>query len=122
MQSCDGCSNGFKDSELVMPFPDGDQFCYCPTCLIKATDSGPIDCLQEEHTCPFFPHGIFLQTTNGYQCDHCKDLPHSIIELHQGWTNQYSRFGAGIPTTIRQCTNCRRYDGPWVSAEWVGDI
>lgn len=46
-ESCDGCYDGFKSELLTMKFPDGDQFCYCPTCFPKQKDRGKPDFVRD---------------------------------------------------------------------------
>lgn len=60
---------------------------------------------------------------NQYNCEHClaAGTPHNIINIPGPPTNSRSTWGPGFPTTMRQCTNCKRQDGPWISANLVGD-
>ena len=59
---------------------------------------------------------------NKYWCSHCKQdgIEHEVVNIPGPSTNQHSSWGAGLPTTMRQCTTCKREDGPWVSAALVG--
>ena len=59
---------------------------------------------------------------NTYDCKHCKDagIKHKVISQFDGHTDKYSCWGEGIPTTIRICTTCKRWDGGWVSSDIVG--
>jgi len=56
------------------------------------------------------------------KCDDCEksNSDHEIISVPHGCTDKYSSWGEGIPTTRRECTNCKRWDGPWVSSNIVG--
>jgi hypothetical protein len=55
-----------------------------------------------------------------YECVDCKKIgkPHNIIvkpgPLAPGNEVSYK----DDPTTIRICTGCGKYDGPWVPAPW----
>jgi hypothetical protein len=59
---------------------------------------------------------------NVYECVNCRDegKVHEVRDVRHGETDRFSLWGAGFPTTIRQCAGCQRADGPWVSAELVG--
>jgi hypothetical protein len=59
---------------------------------------------------------------NEYDCKHCKEagIEHTIRDVPHGVTDKHSDWGEGIPTTRRECSHCKRWDGPWVSAEIVG--
>ena len=60
---------------------------------------------------------------NEYECLDCKEagLDHEVkTGVPHGCTDQYSCWGAGIPTTRNECMTCHRWDGPWVSADLVG--
>ena len=60
--------------------------------------------------------------SNEYDCHHCKEegIEHEVISQPDGHTDKRSCWGEGIPTTIRICTACKRWDGGWVSADIVG--
>jgi hypothetical protein len=60
---------------------------------------------------------------NTYHCKDCHEhgIEHKIIDIAGPYTDQYSCWGKGIPTTMRRCTACNREDGPWVSTAIVGD-
>lgn len=59
---------------------------------------------------------------NEYDCVFCKaaGVEHSVIDVPHGQTDNSSCWGAGLPTTRRECTACHRWDGPWVSTDIVG--
>jgi hypothetical protein len=60
---------------------------------------------------------------NTYDCAACKEaeIPHEVAEgIPHGVTDRWSHWGAGLPTTRRECMTCHRWDGPWVSADIVG--
>lgn len=60
---------------------------------------------------------------NEYDCKYCKDagIAHTVNRhVPHGRTDSNSCWGRGIPTTIRQCSACGRWDGPWVDADIVG--
>lgn len=59
---------------------------------------------------------------NEYYCADCrrKGIDHSVVSVPHGATDQSSCWGAGIPTTRRECTGCKCWDGPWVSSDLVG--
>jgi hypothetical protein len=59
---------------------------------------------------------------NVYDCAYCKDagIDHTVNHVPYGATDIHSTWGAGIATTVRQCSHCKRIDGPWVSADLVG--
>jgi len=59
---------------------------------------------------------------NIYDCDDCKKLgiEHEIQSYNHGATDNKSCWGGGVPTTIRVCSNCGKWDGPWVSSSIVG--
>jgi hypothetical protein len=118
-ESCDGCCNGFKPAQLTMKFPDGDQLCYCPTCYSKATDNGIPDYWKEPHMVELPPKGDFTLKThrlgydtsllNEYDCQLC--LENGVEHIVK------TDIPHGFGTTIRKCTGCTRWDGPWVSAD-----
>jgi len=57
-----------------------------------------------------------------YECQDCKQLgiEHQVVMVPGPPTDKRSDWGANVPTTMRECTACRRQDGPWVSSEIVG--
>lgn len=57
-----------------------------------------------------------------YDCDDCKKkgIPHEIKSHYEGVTGQHGPWPPDLPTTVRICTACGKYDGPWVSADLVG--
>ncbi len=72
---------------------------------------------------------------NTYYCDHCHKLEgpesqlrlflemfplHRVVHKPKGETDNTSQWGHGVPCTIRVCTRCGRWDGPWVSSDLVG--
>jgi|GEM_PF-3657147 len=59
---------------------------------------------------------------NEYECDFCdqSDADHEVVSVPHGITDRRSTWGEGVPTTRRECTRCKRWDGPWVSADIVG--
>lgn len=59
---------------------------------------------------------------NEYICSHCSSLEyeHKIVYVPGPSTDSKSCWGAGIPTTYRQCNHCLYKDGPWVSSDIVG--
>jgi hypothetical protein len=71
----------------------------------------------------FIMRGYGPGEINTYDCKDCKaaDKPHTVDSQPYGVTSASSCWGVGIPTTIRVCSACGRADGPWVSADIVGD-
>lgn len=59
---------------------------------------------------------------NEYDCKHCKEagITHIVRNVPHGYTDRSSDWGAGVPTTRRECSHCKRWDGPWVSSAIVG--
>ena len=59
---------------------------------------------------------------NLYDCQHCKEdgREHEVVEVPGEPTTEASHWGPGIPSHWRECTGCKRRDGPWVSAQHVG--
>lgn len=57
---------------------------------------------------------------NDYECIDCIRIEHEVIQINHDVTDKSSCWGAGIPTTRRECTNCKKWDGPWVSVDIVG--
>ncbi len=59
---------------------------------------------------------------NEYECADCRDagIQHEVKNVPGPPTTRTSTWGAGIPTTYRECSGCGRKDGPWVSAGIVG--
>jgi hypothetical protein len=59
---------------------------------------------------------------NQYDCKHCLEagVEHTVSNVPHDTTDRSSCWGPGIPTTRRECSNCKRWDGPWVSAAIVG--
>lgn len=129
LESCDSCGNGFKPSDLIMKYPEGDQLCYCPNCFPKQKDSGVPDFFLEKHTVEIEPRkaqvnkGLFMmrgytpELINTYNCNDCSGYSHEVIHVPTSFTNRISHCGPSFSTTIRQCTRCKRWDGPWVSAD-----
>jgi len=66
--------------------------------------------------------------TNEYECTFCKSkwmfniwgMEGHVSYVAHDYTDNTSHWGAGIPTTRRECSCCKRWDGPWVSASVVG--
>lgn len=71
---------------------------------------------------PNLRRGYFRQVGSVDVCDACtkEDRPHEVVELSAGATDGRSHWGAGVPSHVRICTGCGRYDGPWVKASCVG--
>lgn len=71
----------------------------------------------------FYMKGHTPELLNTYYCKHCNHskIEHEVVSVSDGVTDSMSRWGAGVPTTRRECSNCLRWDGPWVSADLVGD-
>jgi len=60
---------------------------------------------------------------NTYDCKHClkAGIDHEVkTGVPHGYTDRYSHWGEGIPTTRMECSVCGRWCGPWVSADIVG--
>lgn len=59
---------------------------------------------------------------NQYGCKDCHNsgIYHIVSHVPHGSTDHQSDWGTGIPTTRRECSNCKRWDGPWVSSDIVG--
>jgi hypothetical protein len=59
---------------------------------------------------------------NQYDCTDCKaaGFDHDVVDVPGPSTDKRSCWGAGLPTTMRECTCCKRQDGPWVSSDIVG--
>jgi hypothetical protein len=70
----------------------------------------------------FVMKGYTPETVNTYDCSECKEkgVPHEVIEVPGPPTTSASCWGAGIPTTFRECTACGFRDGGWVSSDIVG--
>ena len=66
--------------------------------------------------------GYTAELLNTYDCEDCKakGIEHEVINVAGPTTTRSSTWGSGLPTTMRQCTNCGFKDGPWVSADIVG--
>ncbi len=59
---------------------------------------------------------------NKYDCTNClaAGVAHEVRHVPHGETDRWSDWGPGIPTTRLECSNCKRWNGPWVSADIVG--
>jgi hypothetical protein len=59
---------------------------------------------------------------NQYDCRDClkAGIPHEVKYVPHGQTDAHSDWGAGIPTDRLECSGCKRWNGPWVSADIVG--
>jgi len=59
---------------------------------------------------------------NQYECEHCvkAGAEHEVVSVRHGVTGRDSTWGKGVRTNRRECTRCKRWDGPWVSADSVG--
>ena len=59
---------------------------------------------------------------NEYACEHCvkSEAENEVVSVPHGVTDRRSTWGEGVPTTRRECTTCKRWDGPWVSSDIVG--
>ena len=70
----------------------------------------------------FLMRGYDPDTINTYDCEHCKavGITHEVQSFADGATDMHSNWGPGIPTTIRVCSGCGRWDGGWVSTDSVG--
>ncbi len=64
---------------------------------------------------------------NEYVCSYCKDIwmftlwgwgEPEVVDVDHGFTDDSGSWSRGIPTTRRECTNCKRWDDPWVSSAY----
>lgn len=71
----------------------------------------------------FVMKGYGLGELNQYWCSQCKEagIEHEVVDVPSVPTERSSSWGIGVPTHMRQCTNCKRQDGPWVYASHVGE-
>lgn len=120
IQSCDGCQNGFSEELLTMPYPEGDQLCYCTSCLNDSPrDQGIPECLVEYAKSKWPRKGSFTmkgytsELINTYYCNYCEDKEHEVVEISGPPTTKYSQ------STMRMCTRCKRQDGPWISSDLI---
>jgi len=70
----------------------------------------------------FIMRGYGPGEINVYDCKDCKaaGVEHQVLSQPFGKTDDRNPWGPGVPITIRVCSGCGRFDGPWVSVEDVG--
>lgn len=107
MKTCNGCGRRYEADDFV-PY----IFDECPIC--KA--------MPEKGTFVTKVDADGKTLWNTYDCKHCKEAGafHDVQHVPHGSTTRRSNWGAGLSTTRLECSNCKRWSGPWVSSDIVG--